>query len=70
MVSLLIIYFFLMRTDEPTSGLDSNTAYNIVETLQQLARSGRAVLCTIHQPQAKTFNLFDKLVSAHKRVLF
>lgn len=49
--------------DEPTSGLDSNTAFNIIETLQSLARSGRAVLCTIHQPQAKTYALFDKLVS-------
>eukprot|EP00048_Salpingoeca_helianthica_P015136 m.225213 g.225213 ORF g.225213 m.225213 type:complete len:662 (-) comp16645_c0_seq1:321-2306(-) len=52
----------LLFLDEPTSGLDSNTAFNIVETLQLLARSGRAVICTIHQPQAKTFALFDKLV--------
>ena len=37
-------------------------AYNIVETLQQLARRGRTVVCTIHQPQSSIFQLFDKVM--------
>lgn len=56
----------LLFLDEPTSGLDSTTAFKLVESLQMLARSGRAVICTIHQPQAKTFALFDKLVLLSK----
>ncbi|KAH3759543.1 ABC transporter [Pelomyxa schiedti] len=48
--------------DEPTTGLDSSTAYHVVKILQELARSGKIVICTIHQPRSNTFFLFDKLL--------
>ena len=47
--------------DEPTSGLDSYAAYNVVQLLQQLARSGCTVLSTIHQPSSEVFFLFDNI---------
>ena len=48
--------------DEPTSGLDSQTALELVQILKGLARSGCAVVCTIHQPSSEVFSLFDKVV--------
>eukprot|EP01012_Entosiphon_sulcatum_P063488 TRINITY_DN90_c0_g2_i1.p1 TRINITY_DN90_c0_g2~~TRINITY_DN90_c0_g2_i1.p1 ORF type:complete len:610 (-),score=93.72 TRINITY_DN90_c0_g2_i1:132-1961(-) len=53
----------LLFLDEPTSGLDSVTALSLVLTLQSLARERNCtVVCTIHQPQSKIFDLFDDLL--------
>merc|ERR1712142_468431 len=48
--------------DEPTSGLDSYMAVSVVDTLRTLARQGRTVICTIHQPSSQIFQLFDKIL--------
>ena len=48
--------------DEPTTGLDSFQAEKVVKVLQELAKAGRTVICTIHQPKASTFALFDDIV--------
>lgn len=61
----------LLFCDEPTSGLDSYMAENIVETLQSMARNGKTVLCTIHQPSSEVFTLFSHLlIVAEGRVAF
>lgn len=52
----------LLLLDEPTSGLDSHNAYSLVELLQEIASTGSAVLCTIHQPSSEVFFLFDQLI--------
>lgn len=49
--------------DEPTSGLDSAASWEVVRYLRAAARSNNlVVICSIHQPSASTFGLFDKLM--------
>ncbi|TKY59311.1 ABC transporter G family member 14 [Spatholobus suberectus] len=52
----------LLLVDEPTSGLDSTTARRIVLTLCELAKDGRTVIMTIHQPSSKLFYMFQKIL--------
>ncbi|GAU23500.1 hypothetical protein TSUD_39790 [Trifolium subterraneum] len=52
----------LLLLDEPTSGLDSTTAQLIVSVLKGLARSGRTIVTTIHQPSSRLYRMFDKVV--------
>ncbi|CAI9096319.1 OLC1v1032424C1 [Oldenlandia corymbosa var. corymbosa] len=52
----------LLLLDEPTSGLDSTTAQRIVVTLRWLAKGGRAVITTIHQPSSRLYTMFDKVL--------
>ncbi|KAF1777696.1 P-loop containing nucleoside triphosphate hydrolase [Phytophthora cactorum] len=48
--------------DEPTSGLDARSALIVMRGVQSIARTGRTVLCTIHQPSISIFELFDGLL--------
>ncbi|GAB9468972.1 Atp-binding protein [Globisporangium polare] len=51
----------ILFVDEPTSGLDSFMAETVVAQLQQIAREGRTVIATIHQPSSDLYALFDQL---------
>ncbi|KIJ14869.1 hypothetical protein PAXINDRAFT_169539 [Paxillus involutus ATCC 200175] len=56
----------LLFLDEPTSGLDSQSAWAIMTFLRELADNGQAILCTIHQPSAELFQVFDRLLLLRK----
>ncbi|XP_068324521.1 ABC transporter G family member 22-like [Pyrus communis] len=52
----------LLFLDEPTSGLDSTSALRILQMLHIIAKAGKTVVTTIHQPSSRIFNKFDKLI--------
>ena len=51
----------ILFCDEPTSGLDSFMAMSIVESMKNLAKNGKTIICTIHQPSSEIFEMFDKI---------
>jgi len=48
--------------DEPTSGLSSEDSLRIVDLLKHRALDGRIIFTVLHQPSAKIFRLFDKVI--------
>ncbi|ERN02964.1 hypothetical protein AMTRI_Chr11g154470 [Amborella trichopoda] len=52
----------LLLLDEPTSGLDSTAAYKLVTTLRGLARKGKAVVATMHQPSSRVYQIFHSVL--------
>jgi hypothetical protein len=48
--------------DEPTTGLDAFTAFQLLATLARLARAGRTVVLSLHQPRSDAFALFDRVL--------
>ncbi|XP_014372635.1 ATP-binding cassette sub-family G member 2 isoform X2 [Alligator sinensis] len=47
--------------DEPTTGLDASTANAVLLLLKRMARQGKTIVFSIHQPRYSIFKLFDTL---------
>ncbi|KAL6007784.1 ABC transporter G member 25 [Asimina triloba] len=52
----------LLLLDEPTSGLDSTAAYRLVSTLGGLAKKGKTVITSMHQPSSRVYQMFDAVL--------
>ncbi|XP_032683637.1 ATP-binding cassette sub-family G member 1-like [Odontomachus brunneus] len=50
-----------MLLAEPTTGLDSSVSVQCVTALKKLAQTGRTIICTIHQPSAMLYEMFDHI---------
>ena len=67
----LLIDPSILFMDEPTSGLDSTTALKLGGTMRELAKGGRVIVTSIHQPSSRLFQNMDKLILlADGHVLF
>ena len=56
----------LLVLDEPTTGLDSNTAKQVMATVQRIARRfDCAVVQSLQQPGSDLFPHFDRLIMLH-----
>ncbi|XP_045447263.1 ATP-binding cassette sub-family G member 1 [Melitaea cinxia] len=51
----------LLFLDEPTTGLDSSSSTSLIALLNGLARGGRTLITTIHQPSALVFDKIDSI---------
>ncbi|NXJ69342.1 ABCG2 protein, partial [Rostratula benghalensis] len=61
----------ILFLDEPTTGLDASTANAVVLLLKRMAKQGRTIIFSIHQPRYSIFRLFDNLtLLAAGRVLY
>ncbi|KAI9595733.1 P-loop containing nucleoside triphosphate hydrolase protein [Syncephalis fuscata] len=57
--------------DEPTTGLDSLVAYQTIAALNRLARDGRTIVTTLHQPTYDIFNMVDNIIFiAEGRIIY
>ncbi|GAA5886465.1 hypothetical protein JCM6882_001645 [Rhodosporidiobolus microsporus] len=52
----------ILILDEPTTGLDSFTAFQLLTLLDRLAKRGRTIILSIHQPRSDAFQTFDKVL--------
>ncbi|XP_031274859.1 pleiotropic drug resistance protein 3-like [Pistacia vera] len=48
--------------DEPTIGLDARAAAIVMRAVTNAVDTGRAIVCTIHQPSMDIFDVFDELI--------
>ncbi|KAF9001112.1 pleiotropic drug resistance ABC transporter [Cyathus striatus] len=56
----------LLFLDSPTNGLDPQSALAIMVMLRNLANHGQTILCSLHQPSAAVFELFDEILVLQK----
>ncbi|NXK81979.1 ABCG2 protein, partial [Amazona guildingii] len=67
----LIIDPDILFLDEPTTGLDASTANAVLLLLERMAKQGKTIIFSIHQPRYSIFRLFDNLtLLAAGRVLY
>ncbi|KAL2341743.1 hypothetical protein Fmac_009683 [Flemingia macrophylla] len=52
----------LLVLDEPTSGLDSTAAHRLLGTLASLAKKGKTVVTSVHQPSSRVYQMFYKVL--------
>ncbi|XP_075564838.1 broad substrate specificity ATP-binding cassette transporter ABCG2 isoform X3 [Pelecanus crispus] len=61
----------ILFLDEPTTGLDASTANAVLLLLKRMAKQGKIIIFSIHQPRYSIFRLFDNLtLLAAGRVLY
>lgn len=63
---ILVTLPSVLVLDEPTTGLDSFTAFQLLETLSRLAKRGRSVVISIHQPRSDAFALVRPPSPSHR----
>lgn len=52
----------MLFLDEPTSGLSSKDSEKILSLIRQLAFRGKIIFVVIHQPSARLYKMFNKII--------
>lgn len=52
----------ILFMDEPTSGLDTAGALLVAKVARNIAKAGKTVICTIHQPSRMVLETFDYML--------
>ena len=66
----IVVGPMLVLLDEPITGLDARESSIIItQTLREMVNQDRTVVCTLHQPSAAVFAVFDTLVLLSKGYL-
>lgn len=52
----------ILILDEPTSGLDSVTALIVTDALRKLAKTGKIIIVSVHQPGNRLYEMFDRIL--------
>jgi ABC-type multidrug transport system ATPase subunit len=58
----ILIGLVVLFLDEPTTGLDAHSALIVMNCINDLAKQGRTVIFSIHQPRPNIFDRFDELI--------
>lgn len=61
-LSFSVMYFHEVEPGECAAGLDARAAAIVMRTVKNTVRTGRTVVCTIHQPSFEIFQAFDELL--------
>ncbi|RKP19767.1 hypothetical protein ROZALSC1DRAFT_28675 [Rozella allomycis CSF55] len=56
----------VLLLDEPTSGLDAVNSLKVMKILENLAKEGKAIIVTLHQPRIQILNLINNLMIMSK----
>ncbi len=59
----------LLFLDEPTSGLSSADTVTVMDVLQKLAREGKTIILTIHQPSLEVYQKMNNVIILKSGVL-
>jgi ABC-type multidrug transport system ATPase subunit len=63
----LVVGPMVVLLDEPITGLDARESSIIItQTLREIVNQDRTVVCTMHEPSAAVFEVFDTLVLMSK----
>lgn len=61
----------ILLIDEPTTDLDPLEAKSVIRSLQTIAKQGRTVLCSVHDPHSDMWDHFDDIILLSEgRVVF
>ncbi|GFP80384.1 pleiotropic drug resistance protein 3 [Phtheirospermum japonicum] len=54
--------------DEPTTGLDARAAAIVMRAVKNVVKTGRTIVCTIHQPSIDIFEAFNEGISGVPKI--